>query len=1014
MPFIENHLNNKDLFIGLSETWLHNHLEAELHINNYTIFRSDRNRKKTSKRGRHGGGVAIYLRNDIAATSETLLQYSNGVVDILAVYSKAENLIITTLYRQPDDSAHNRPSKCQEFKPAILALQKVILELDVMPDIIIGGDFNLPHARWPVFEPNTGCPKDEREMLEVLQKFSDELLLSQMISKPTHYQGNTLDLVLTNCKEMINDIEIQPTTLSTSHHYIINLFTQYKAPLLPGKETQPRLSPLDDFNFHNKETNWEGIQAFLGQVDWENLLQDKTADEILEIIYEKTLEAAKEYVPARNSATKQIPKHKRVRMNLTRKRRRINKQYQKATAPTRKKHLYDELIQIEVKLQQIQRSTQSYQEKKACEAVKTNSKYFFSYAKKKRKVKSNVGPILDKSTNTMTTNPKLMAELLADQYDSVFSVPSTNVPTTSVSQEDVNTITDIAVSCEEIVDAIKELRPSAASGPDGFPAILLTNCHEQLAKPLATLWQSSINNTTIPSKLKFSIIPPIHKGGSKSNPANYRPVALTSHIIKIFEKILRNKLAGFLDQNNLMNENQHGFRPGRSCLTQLLSHHDNIISLLEQGNNVDVVYLDFAKAFDKVDHRIVLAKAFNFGIRGKLLSWIKEFLSNRTQSVIVNGTLSSPRPVISGVPQGSVIGPLIFLILISDIDKNTLHSKIASFADDTRATNGIKCENDAVNLQEDLFHIYQWSVTNNMQFNDLKFELLRYGKDAELKLSTAYISPSFNLIEEKPNVKDLGVTLSSDATFKTHINNIVESAKNMASWILRTFQARDPTTILTLYKSLVRPILEYSSVLWTPIQKGEIQRLEEIQQSILRKIKGISSNYNQALKQLKLYSLERRRERYIVIQIWKMIEGIVPSLNPSLIQQSSTQQRRGRMLQVHKLASTPSHLLQIKRQSVRCFGVKLFNSLPKHIRNITNTSVDKFKRKLDTFLNTIDDHPHLRSGANQGSYSSNHLYDCITLNNCEQSTPGVPNCPPTGEANMSRGLSASETITLMQ
>ena len=306
---------------------------------------------------------------------------------------------------------------------------------------------------------------------------------------------------------------------------------------------------------------------------------------------------------------------------------------------------------------------------------------------------------------------------------------------------------------------------------------LLTICHEQLAKPLATLWQSSINNTTIPSKLKFSIIPPIHKGGSKSNPANYRPVALTSHIIKIFEKILRNKLAGFLDQNNLMNENQHGFRPGRSCLTQLLSHHDNIISLLEQGNNVDVVYLDFAKAFDKVDHKIVLAKAFNFGIRGKLLSWIKEFLSNRTQSVIVNGTLSSPRPVISGVPQGSVIGPLIFLILISDIDENTLHSKIASFADDTRATNGIKCENDAVNLQEDLFHIYQWSVTNNMQFNDLKFELLRYGKDQELKLSTSYISPSFNMIEEKINLKDLGVTLSSDATVKTHINNFLKSAK---------------------------------------------------------------------------------------------------------------------------------------------------------------------------------------------------------------------------------------------
>ena len=162
-----------------------------------------------------------------------------------------------------------------------------------------------------------------------------------------------------------------------------------------------------------------------------------------------------------------------------------------------------------------------------------------------------------------------------------------------------------------------------------------------------------------------------------------------------------------------------------------------------------------------------------------------------------------------------------------------------------------------------------------MQFNDLKFELLRYGKDEELKLSTSYISPSFNLIEEKSNVKDLGVTLSADATFKTHINNIVESAKNMASWILRTFQARG-------------------------------------------------------------------------------------------------------------------------------------------IRNITNTTVDKFKRKLDTFLNTIDDHPHLRSGQNQGSYSSNHLYDCITLNNSEQSTPGVLNYSPLGNLILSRGLASSETVTLMQ
>ena len=148
-----------------------------------------------------------------------------------------------------------------------------------------------------------------------------------------------------------------------------------------------------------------------------------------------------------------------------------------------------------------------------------------------------------------------MAEIFADQYDSVFSTPSINIPPAMDTLEDINLISDITVSPEEIMDAIKELRPSSASGADGFPAILLTNWYKQLAIPLAILWKVSLQNTTMPDKLKFNIIPPIHKGGSKSNPANYRPVALTSHIIKIFEKVIRNKLASFLDQNNLLNEN---------------------------------------------------------------------------------------------------------------------------------------------------------------------------------------------------------------------------------------------------------------------------------------------------------------------------------------------------------------------------------------------------------------------------------------------------------------------------
>ena len=526
-----------------------------------------------------------------------------------------------------------------------------------------------------------------------------------------------------------------------------------------------------------------------------------------------------------------------------------------------------------------------------------------------------------------------------------------------------------------------------------------------MAEPLTLLWKGSFESGIIPETLKHSIIPPIHKGGSKSIPANYRPVAL----IKLFEKVVCNKLIQYLENNQLMNENQHGFRSGRSCLTQLLLHHDFVINQLESGSNVDVIYLDFAKAFDKVDHGIVLAKIKAMGIKGKLFSWIQEFLHNRTQSVLVNGTVSSPRKVKSGVPQGSVIGPLIFLVLISDIDENTAHSLVASFADDTRVTKSIRQEEDAIDLQGDLFEIYKWSVDNNTEFNDTKFELVRYGKSDELKQATSYITPSFQVIQEKTSVKDLGVTLSSDGTFKSHVNKIIESAKSMSSWVLRTFTARDRKTMLTLYKSLIRPILEYASILWAPVAKGEIQALEQIQKSFIKKISGISRDYHQALIELNLYSLERRRERYIIIHAWKILEGLVPNLskeNP-LFQQGNIEERRGRIINTHNLAATPSHLRKLKSQSFRCFGTKLFNCLPKHIRNITKTSVEEFKHKLDQFLKKCDDFPQTRSG-NISKHATNHLFDIKMI---EQNTTGSNHSPKPGLSLPRRLYSHQELAT---
>lgn len=445
---------------------------------------------------------------------------------------------------------------------------------------------------------------------------------------------------------------------------------------------------------------------------------------------------------------------------------------------------------------------------------------------------------------------------------------------------DPGKLTDIVFSPSDIIDAIEDISPNAAPGPDGFPAIFLTNCKDELAIPLYLIWRQSLDETITPSSVKQSLICPIHKGDSTALPKNYRPVALTSHLVTLFEKIVRKHIVDYLDQNHLFNPSQHGFRSGiSSCLSQLIAHYDKVLSILEKGSNVDVIYLDFAKAFDKLDLNITLKKLKHLGVDGKIGRWLHSFLTNRHQTVVVNGEKSEPAPVISGVPQGSVIGPLLFLILIGDIDKEVAHAFLSSFADDTRIGKEIATPEDAILLQQDLEKVYQWASTNNMLFNDSKFELLRYGQNIPLQQSTTYVSNTNEQLETKTSTKDLGVTMSASAEFNEHIDSITDTVKVLTVWILRSFKTRSKTVMLQLWKSIVIPRLDYCSQLWNPSKVYLIQQLEELQKNFVRRIHGFGSmDYQTALKELKLYSLQRRRERYQIIYLWSIIESHVPNI----------------------------------------------------------------------------------------------------------------------------------------
>ena len=395
-----------------------------------------------------------------------------------------------------------------------------------------------------------------------------------------------------------------------------------------------------------------------------------------------------------------------------RRRNRINKQILRITSPKRKEKLKLELIDIESKLNKSRKKSKYLEEIKAIETIKKNPKYFYSYAKRFSKCTNSIGPLKDKSGNYIYNNQDI-ANAFSDQYKSVFSKPDVPLPPArNIFPDDDNSdkLNDIHFTEKDLVEAINELSDKSSSGPDDVASVLLKNAKDELSTALHILWRKCLDEGVTPNQLKESEVAPIHKGGSMAIPVNFRPISLTSHIVKIFEKIVRKYIVNYLNTNSLFNANQHGFRRGRSCLSQLLIHYEQILSALENGNDVDVVYLDFCKAFDKVDFGVLLKKIKLLGIGGKVGRWIYSFLAHRKQVVVVNGTKSRQEDVLSGVPQGTVLGPLLFVIYIGNIDSDVEHSTLRCFADDSRVLKTINGNNDYNLLQSDLIIMFEMSL----------------------------------------------------------------------------------------------------------------------------------------------------------------------------------------------------------------------------------------------------------------------------------------------------------------
>ena len=403
---------------------------------------------------------------------------------------------------------------------------------------------------------------------------------------------------------------------------------------------------------------------------------------------------------------------------------------------------------------------------------------------------------------------------------------------------------------------------------------------------------------------------------------------------------------------------------------------------LVTGDGVDSVYLDFSKAFDKVETGVLLHKLRASKVLGKVGVWLGKFLDStyRQQAVAVEGSLSGLSPVISGVPQGTVLGPILFLLHISCIAREVSPgSTVSSYVDDTRVTrcmSNSNLSNDCLTLQQDLQAIYHWAEEVNMIFNGDKFEVLRFWPGKTPKPSNSYKDPDGNHIEEKLHLRDLGVQMSSDLTFSIHIENVVAAATKLVGWVLRTFRRRSRTLMLTLWKSLIQSKLDYCSQLWSPSDQASITSLEGVARNYTSRVGGMEGlDYWERLHKLAMYSQERRRERYQIIFIWKLSQGLVTGYRLPFVQNM----RRGLLVAVPHMASkSPAAVRKARESSLQVKGARLFNLVPKDLRNLTGVSVDTFKAGLDAWLTSIPDQPTIPG--RQRAAITNSLIDQVVAN----------------------------------
>ena len=503
-----------------------------------------------------------------------------------------------------------------------------------------------------------------------------------------------------------------------------------------------------------RKGNYKEIRKRLAHIDWNDTMKNKTATECWNILRGEIYTAIDSFVPMKKQGKRSKKKHlSKEAFRKIRHKQNMWRVY-KHTGKDQDYVVYKEALNAATK--EVRKCKRNF-ELKLAQNIKADSKSFYAYVRSKQNVRDKVGPLEDNAGDIITEGI-LMAEELNMHFSSVFMREDTSslpVPETKFNGSEGERLGQLVVTPEVVASKINNMKENKSPGVDGISPKILKETVEQISTPLAHVFNMSLQEEIVPLEWKEANIIPLFKKGSRNKSVHYRPVSLTSVICKLLEAIIRDHMMDFLIKHKLINPSQHGFLKARSCLTNLLCYLEEITKWVDEGSPVDVIYFDFQKAFDKVPHQRLILKLKSHGMGNSIINWIEQWLTDRKQRVVVDGGVSSWKSVLSGVPQGSVLGPILFLVYINDLEEGVTGS-ILKFADDTKLFRKTKEIGDKKNLQDDIDKLVKWSEKWQMLFNFGKCKCLHTGPGN----TGMNYGMGGTILSKTVKEKDLGVTMN--------------------------------------------------------------------------------------------------------------------------------------------------------------------------------------------------------------------------------------------------------------